>query len=81
MRFAFKPIAGGCFGFGLSSKKYYIQATEFKYMKEFAKDIENLIEKHWRKLIVILLFIGFISNFKEVKKGFVEGYNSARVEP
>jgi|688.fasta_scaffold00280_2 hypothetical protein len=50
-------------------------------MKEFAKDIENLIEKHWKKLIVIFLFISFISNFKEVKKGFVEGYNSARVEP
>ena len=50
-------------------------------MKEFAKDIENLIEKHWKKLIVIFLFISFISNFKEVKKGFVDGYNSVRVEP
>jgi hypothetical protein len=47
-------------------------------MREFAQDIRNLIVKHWGKLIVVILVIGFITNYKDVKKGFSDGYNSAR---
>lgn len=47
-------------------------------MKEFINDIQNLIVKHWGKLIVTILVLGLIANYKDVIKGFNEGYNSTR---
>ncbi len=47
-------------------------------MKEFVKDIQNLIVKHWGKLIVVFLIVGIITNFNDVVKGFNDGYNSVR---
>jgi len=47
-------------------------------MSEFAKDFQNLIVKHWGKLIVVGLNIGFISNYNDVKSGFNDGWNSVR---
>jgi hypothetical protein len=47
-------------------------------MKEFVNDIQNLIVKHWGKLIVTILVVGLIANYKDAMKGFKEGYNSAR---
>ena len=45
-------------------------------MKEFVKDIQNLIVKHWGKLIVAFLIVGTIINYKDIVKGFNDGYNS-----
>ena len=47
-------------------------------MKEFASDIQNLIVKHWGKLIVTILVVGLIVNYKDAMRGFKEGYNSTR---
>ena len=51
-------------------------------MKEFVNDIQNLIVKHWGKLIVlsVLVFfiVSFIFNYDDVVKGYNEGYNSVR---
>jgi hypothetical protein len=47
-------------------------------MKEFVNDIQNLIVKHWGKLIVIFFIVGTIINYKDVVKGFNDGYNSVR---
>jgi hypothetical protein len=47
-------------------------------MKEFVNDIQNLIIKHWGKLIVVFLIIGTIINHDDVVKGFKDGYNSVR---
>ena len=45
-------------------------------MKEFVNDIQNLIVKHWGKLIVVVLVVGIITNYNDVKRGFVDGWNS-----
>ena len=45
-------------------------------MKEFVNDIQNLIVKHWGKLIVVFLVVGIIYNFNDVKRGFMNGWNS-----
>ena len=45
-------------------------------MKEFVNDIQNLIVKHWGKLLVVVLVVGVITNFNDVKKGIVDGWNS-----
>jgi len=45
-------------------------------MKEFVNDIQNLIVKHWGKLIVVFLVVGTIINYNDVKRGFVNGWNS-----
>ena len=54
------------------SKKNEIEIN----MKDFLKYFQNLVIKHWVKLIVILLIIELIINFNEVKKGFMDGWNS-----
>ena len=45
-------------------------------MNEFVNDIQNLIVKHWGKLIVVVLVVGIITNYNDVKRGFVDGWNS-----
>ena len=47
-------------------------------MKEFVNDIQNLIVKHWGKLIVVVVIVGLIINYNDVVKGFNDGYNSVR---
>ena len=51
-------------------------------MKEFVNDIQNLIVKHWGKLIVLSVLVFFIVsftfNYNDVVKGFNDGYNSVR---
>jgi len=47
-------------------------------MKEFINDIQNLIVKHWVKLIVVFFIVGTIINYNDVVKGFNDGYNSVR---
>ena len=45
-------------------------------MKEFVYDLQNLIVKHWGKLIVVFLIVGTIFNSKDVKRGVLAGWNS-----
>jgi len=45
-------------------------------MKEFVKDIQNLIVKHWGKLIVVFLIVGTIFNYNDVKRGVLDGWKS-----
>ena len=47
-------------------------------MKEFVNDIQNLIVKHWGKLIVVFVLVSMILNYHDVVKGFNEGYNSVK---
>jgi hypothetical protein len=47
-------------------------------MKEFVNDIQNLIVKHWGKLIIVVVIVGLIINHNDVVKGFDDGYNSVR---
>ena len=45
-------------------------------MKEFVNDIQNLIVKHWGKLIVTTIIVTLLINYKEVYKGARDGWNS-----
>ena len=45
-------------------------------MKEFVNDIQNLIVKHWGKLLVVVLVVFVINNYKDVKRCVVDGWNS-----
>ena len=36
-------------------------------MKEFVNDIQDLIVKHWGKLLVVVLVVGVITNYNDVK--------------
>ena len=45
-------------------------------MKEFVNDIQDLIVKHWGKLLVVVLVVGVITNYNDVKRGVVDGWNS-----
>jgi hypothetical protein len=49
-------------------------------MKKFVNDIQNLIVKHWGKLIVITIIVTLLINYKDVyngsRDGFRDGWNS-----
>jgi len=45
-------------------------------MKEYINDVQNLIVKHWGKLLVVCLVVGIITNFNDDKRGVVDGWNS-----
>jgi hypothetical protein len=45
-------------------------------MKKFINYVQNLIVKHWGKLIVVFLIIGTIINYNDVKRGFTNGWKS-----
>ncbi len=47
-------------------------------MKEFLNDMQNLIVKHWGKLLLVILVVGFVTNYNDIVKGFNDGYNSVR---
>ena len=42
---------------------------------DFVNDINTLTLKHWGKLIIVFLFVGFVENYKDVKRGFMAGWN------
>ena len=56
--------------------KIYFSKIKSISMKEFVNDIQNLIVKHWAKLLVVVLVVGVITNYNDVKRGFVDGWNS-----
>jgi hypothetical protein len=45
-------------------------------MKKFVNDIQNLIIKHWGKLIVITIIVTILINYKDVYNGSRDGWNS-----
>ncbi len=43
-------------------------------MKEYINDVQNLIVKHWGKLIVTTIIITLLINYKDVYNGFRDGF-------
>ncbi len=43
-------------------------------MKEYINDVKNLIVKHWGKLIVTIIIITLLINYKDVYNGFRDGF-------
>jgi len=46
-------------------------------MKEFVNDIQNLIVKHWGKLIVTTIIVTLLINYKDVSNGFMDGFRDS----
>jgi hypothetical protein len=47
-------------------------------MKELIQDIGNLLVKHKLTIIAVLAMIFVVSNYQEIKQGFIEGYTEVR---
>ena len=45
-------------------------------MKEYLNDVQNLIVKHWVKLLLVVLVVSGITNYNDIKRGVVDGSNS-----
>jgi transcriptional regulator with XRE-family HTH domain len=44
-------------------------------MNQLITDLKILIKNNWKIILWILLVIFFISNYNEIKTGFIEGWN------
>jgi hypothetical protein len=53
-------------------------------MKDFVNDIQNLIVKHWGKLILLSVLVFFIVsftfNYNDVARGFNDGYKFLKIK-
>ena len=45
-------------------------------MNQLIKDLSSLIKNNWKILLLIILVIAFISNYADIKSGFVDGWNN-----
>jgi hypothetical protein len=46
-------------------------------MKEYINDVQNLIVKHWGKLIVTFIIVTLLINYKDVTNGFMDGFRDS----
>ena len=46
-------------------------------MKEYINDVQNLIVKHWGKLIVTIIFVNLLINYKDFSNGFMDGFRDS----
>lgn len=46
-------------------------------MKEYINDFQNLIVKHWGKLIVTTIIVTLLINYKDVSNGFMDGFRDS----
>ena len=46
-------------------------------MKEYINDIQNLIVKHWGKLIITTIIVTLLINYKDVSNGFMDGFRDS----
>jgi transcriptional regulator with XRE-family HTH domain len=44
-------------------------------MNQLINDLKTLIKNNWKILLLILLVIFLLSNYNEIKSGFVDGWN------
>ena len=47
-------------------------------MIQFIKDLEWMIKNHWKTIAVIVLGIWIVTNYPDIKAGFLDGYSSSR---
>jgi transcriptional regulator with XRE-family HTH domain len=48
-------------------------------MEQLVQDVKTLFRKNWKMLIGILLLIFIVANYREIKKGFMEGLDNSTV--
>lgn len=44
-------------------------------MNQLINDLKTLVKNNWKILLLILLIIFLLSNYDEIKSGFVDGWN------
>jgi transcriptional regulator with XRE-family HTH domain len=44
-------------------------------MNQLVSDLKTLIKNNWKILLLIILVIFLLSNYSEIKSGFVDGWN------
>ena len=44
-------------------------------MNQFISDLKTLIKNNWKIIVTIILVIFLISNYTEIKSGFIDGWN------
>lgn len=45
-------------------------------MNQFLNGLKTLVRNNWKVVLCIALVVFFISNYNEIKSGFVDGWNS-----
>lgn len=44
-------------------------------MNQLMADLKTLVKKNWKILLFIVLVVFILSNYNEIKSGFVDGLN------
>lgn len=60
-----------------SEEKSYEFNLHFKItdMNQFINDLKTLVKNHWEILVIIIFTIWLISNYNDIKAGFMDGWN------
>ena len=45
-------------------------------MNQLINDLKTLIKNNWKILLIIILVISLLSNYDQIKSGFVDGWNA-----
>lgn len=46
-------------------------------MKKLLRNIQTLVARDKMKLLAAIVLLFILSNYQQIKKGFIEGYNGA----
>lgn len=50
-----------------------IFTIKITYMNQLIADLKTLVKNNWKIILIIFLVIFFLSNYNEVKSGFIDG--------
>ena len=45
-------------------------------MNQFITDLKTLVKNNWKLILWVILIASFISNYDQIKAGFVDGWNN-----
>ena len=45
-------------------------------MNQFITDLKTLVKNNWKLILLVILIISFISNYDQIKAGFIDGWNN-----
>ena len=45
-------------------------------MNQFITDLKTLVKNNWKLILWVILIVSFISNYDQIKAGFIDGWNN-----
>ena len=45
-------------------------------MNQFMNDLKTLVKNNWKVILWVILIVSFISNYDQIKAGFIDGWNN-----